>query len=212
MSIQQCYETFFASKQTASMSVNLNDFKVYSNLTRLGFICRRVGNVCDESRNQLTIENDKKTTVVQEKNPLKPLVSHSEHGILTKDQIFNRLNDYMPKSADTAFMTGLKSQLLQKHKEKLNKSNFKELFDVHLPNKNFKKSTKSASDSSNAPNYKLYTARKQSDDLSLPNTVDFILMAEHTNTSCLYAFANQSNGTDISYYKFNINQQLPSIY
>jgi hypothetical protein len=179
----------------------------------LGYICRRVETPPNSTINSQAIEdeppNGDKSKFLN-KDPIEPIINRGEHGKLTTPQIYERLSSYMPKSVDKSFMDDLKDRLLKKHQEKFYKNNFKEFYDVFLPNKNFKKSSKLTNDSSNNPNYKLFMSRRNSDQLVLPNTIDLIQMSKHTN--CLYAFVNQSNGTDISYYKFNTSQQLPSLY
>ncbi len=210
MSIQQCYEAFFPSH--LQTFVNLNDFKVYSNLTRLGFICRRIENTAKLIFHSTTEESCNQVTLDQKKEPIKPLINRCEHGQLTKSQIYDRLDEYMPKLVDKNFMNDLKEKLIKKHQEKFDKNNFKEFYDVFLPNKNFKKSSKQTNESATYPNYKLFTSRTNKDQLLLPNSIDFIQIATHTDTNCVYAFVNQSNGTDVSYYRISISKQLPSIY
>ncbi len=196
MSIQQCYENFFSDQQT-----NLNNFKIFSHLTRLGYICRR----SSSTRDTLSIENNKKNTEceVAEADPISPIIKRSEHRTISKSEVFDRLNNFMPKTVDENFLLKMRNKLGK------NEGNFHQMYDVFLPNKSFKKSNMK-----NVPNYKLYIEKNNKNDeqnrFKMPNFFDLISMSNQASN--LFAFVNESNGADISYYKFNTNQKLPSVF
>ena len=141
-----------------------------------------------------------------------PINSKNEHGLLTKSEIYYRLNKFMPNNVDSSYLKDFKAKLMAKHGDKFYKNNFKEFYDVYLPNKNFKKSSK-VTNNENIPNFKLHTMKNSKEKkIVLPNLIDFIQVSEYNyNVNCLFAFADQSNGSDISYYKFDISQSLPNV-
>lgn len=185
MSIQQCYEHFF----TESSRTSLNDYKIYSNLTKLGYICRRP----TEDRKFKSSECSSNRVVAE--STLGPIISRNDHGKLTETEIYDRLSSYMPKSVDSSFLSELKSRMVSK-------SEFKHLYDVYLPNKSFKKSIKSR------PEHKLYTQSSDATRLKVPKLTDLINLANEDSepSSHIVAFINQSGGCDVSYYRFNLGQ------
>ena len=91
MSIQQCYESFMINY------LLLNDYKIFNSLVNYGFIVRE----CLKSSNLKSDTVEMKTDINGEVHTLTDyetgsIIKKSEHGKLTKKQIFDRLNNFVP--------------------------------------------------------------------------------------------------------------------
>ena len=116
------------------------------------------------------------------------------------------MNDLIPNIT----ITDLKKKLLEKQKSSL-KSKFSVLYDVYLPDKNFKKSQPGV------PLYQVFTSNESAEILKWPSLKDFILnnsvylteASPETMPRFLYAFVD--NGEAL-YYSFKCDQSMPCVY
>lgn len=205
MSIQQSYEMFFkTSSETDPNDVNqstlqLDDYKIYSYLVRLGYILRRVP--LNEITEQSSQKSPKPNQASADLNLLRPLVNSEECSTLNASEIFNRLNSLIPNIK----MKQVKEKLAG---EQL-KSDFRLLFDAYQPDKSFKKSKPIRE-----PSYRILTSLTNK-LIRWPNLNDFLVNdlsvcnEKNKNTKYLYAFVD--NG-DVLFYSFNLDFDLPSLF
>jgi hypothetical protein len=206
LSIQQCYELFFRLKNydidenndQSNLNVDLNCYKIYSNLVKNSLIVRRA-----HLKKTKPLNDEKIATPLmklgegESKNPdIMPIVDRSENGKLTQLEVYNRLNSLIPNIT------------LDELRDKLNENvdykrpKFEHVFDVNKPDKRFQKSMPPN------PDFNIFTVTTKSDgQLFLPSIGDFVRNSEHKTQ--IYAFADESNNP--LYYSFNFNFSLPFI-
>lgn len=184
MSVQQCYETFFHAVKP--LTISMDDYIVYSNLVRLGYIVRRhhKSEEADEPSGQSSARADLPDF---EKSPL---LSRDQLGRLKLSTIMAAL-DFIPSLT----VAELKQKLAPA-------SEFQLLYDVHMPSKTFKKSKPGE------PAYHLLTRRGQ-DRTKIPDLSELVSNHElKTKAQYLYSFVNE-NG-ELSFYHFDF-KTLPPI-
>lgn len=197
MSIQQCYESFFRPDiQTESCpsdinseKINLDDYKVYSHLVRLGYILRRVSNEQKPTTQQMDTSNSSASIDFS-----KPLINRNQYLTLKSIDIFNKLNSLIPNIT----LNEIKQRTLNKQLE----SDFKLLFSVYSPDKSFRKSNPLKE-----PMYQISTSSINQIQ-RWPNLKDFLLndLRSDAKTKHLYSFID--NG-DVLFYSFNLDLNLP---
>jgi len=199
MSIQQCYESFMSN------SLLLNDYKIFNSLANYGFIVRE----CSLNSNLKNKIPESKSHRLDEitcvDNNSGSVIKKSEHGKLTRKQILDRLNNFVPSIQ----LQEIKNKIVSNNNSLLpnsgHSSKYRPKFDVYLPNKNFKKSQPGD------PMFRISTKFKESDEsIYLPKLIDFIECYDDqkTNTKSLFGFANES---DPIYYSFNCDFSIPHV-
>ena len=200
MSIQQCYESFIINY------LLLNDYKIFNSLVNYGFIVRE----CLKSSNLKSDTVEMKTDINDEVHTLTDyetgsIIKKSEHGKLTKKQIFDRLNNFVPSIQLKDIKRKLVTQVNSSQSPPVKSNKYAPKFDVYLPNKNFKKSQPGD------PMFRISTQCKPTNEsLYLPKLIDFIECNDSENSSgkSLFGFANDS---DPIYYSFNCEFSFPRV-
>lgn len=211
LSIQQCYELFFRLKSydidenndQSNLNLDLNCYKIYSNLVKNSFIVRRAHSKKTKPLKDEKLPDEKiaksliKLGEEESKNSdIMPIVDRSEHGKLTQLEVYNRLNSLIPNIT----LDELRGKLNENVDYKRPK--FEHVFDVNKPDKRFQKSMPPN------PDFNIFTVATKSDgQLFLPSIGDFVRNSEHKTQ--IYAFADESNNP--LYYTFNFNFSLPFI-
>lgn len=88
MSIQQCYEVMFDARNDAE--IDLDCYKIYSNLVKNGFIVRR-----SRANKKVSVEKTSLKQMRPSNKPTKvrPIIPKSEHKRLTQSEIYSCLSD-----------------------------------------------------------------------------------------------------------------------
>lgn len=211
MSIQQCYEQFFKEKifdqdtrnDRSDFNIDLNCFKIYSNLVKNGFIVRRTKHASNQEA--AAKREKKKPDPAKESNDgkspeLKPIVKWSEHERLTQFEIYKRLS----KVVSNVSIDELRERLLGAETASEPATNcHKSLFEVNQPDKRFQKSKSPQAD------FNVFAPRHNpSGRLTVPGLDDFISNSS-TDKLQIYAFTDDANQP--IYYSFDFNFSIPSI-
>lgn len=194
MSIQQCYENFLSN------SLHLDDYKIFCSLVNFGFIVRECL-PASNLKNEIIEYKPINKKLVAYNHESDSIIRKGEHGNLTKKQIFERLNDFIPSIK----LQDIRSKVVLEKNTLLSNSNkYKPKFDVYLPNKNFKKSQPGK------PVYRVSTKFKHTEEgLYVPRLIDFLECNDQSaTTKNLFGFANESEPI---YYSFNCNFSLPHV-
>jgi hypothetical protein len=214
LSIQQLYELYFgkplSSKnahyvETLKFRINLNEYRLYSNLNFNGFIIRR-----KQHKNEpVQVTSLKKSIEIEkrsENNNTVPLINRDT--LLNKNEIFDKLNSIVPNIT----FESLKEKIETKVGYNLFKSNRElyQIFDAYAPNKSFKKSNPEATCKEKLRIFTQNSENKSS--LYFPKLSDFILAANDSVSSVgqknIISFVTSGNTT---YYSFDLNFQMPDI-
>ena len=191
MSIQQCYESFFANS-----TLLLDEYKIFNSLVNFGFIVRESSNA-PETKPVTACRSLKQQSNSDE---CESVIKKSDHGQLSKQQILSKLNDIVP----SVQLGDIKNRLIAS-KSKSNK--YRPTFDVFLPNKNFKKSQPGE------PFVKVCAKfRHTKENIYLPKLIDLIECNDTSDKSSrskiLFGFSNES---DPIYYSFDCSFKLPDV-
>lgn len=87
MSIQQCYEVMFGARNA---EIDLDCYKIYSNLVKNGFIVRR-----SRANKKVSVEKTslKQMRPTNKPTKVRPIIPKSEHKRLTQSEIYSCLSD-----------------------------------------------------------------------------------------------------------------------
>jgi hypothetical protein len=220
MSIQQCYETFFKNNLTSELMSNdnsrgtnvahvaLSDYRIYSSLIKHGYILRR-------SKCPLTLmqEINIKSSIDEifdlYKRPKieKTIIdSKKDHSNLTMNAVYSKLNKLIPNITLKELKQRLSKNIAPNQRSSSKRFNL--LYDIYLPNKNFRKSRPGV------PTCKLITPTKEGQRKSLiPKLSDLILNNDESSSSStkqIYSFV--CNDGDILFYSFTFNNSIPCVY
>ena len=207
MSIQQCYENF------TSHSLLLNDYKIFKSLVNYGFIVKKSST---NSKPSDSIDVTSKTLCLDARKEPKTnesIIKKADHGQLTKKEVFQKLDDFIPSIALSDIRNMLASRQPRSDQSKTASSNkFRPAYDVYLPNKNFKRSQPGS------PIFKISTQGKSTasssgDQLYLPKLIDLLVneheaKTQHPASKVFYGFVNN---TDTIYYSFNADFDMPKV-
>jgi hypothetical protein len=224
MSIQQCYETFFTNNLTNENMLNdekqrtnvvnatIGDYRIYSSLIKHGYILRRSKcSLMHEPSIKLSAQSGTHSCT-QPKIIRETIIdSKKDHGNLTIDSIYSRLNNLIPNINLIELKAKLRKNIAFNHR--LSSSEFNLLYDIYLPNKNFRKSQPGV------PTCKLITQTVDGQKRSLvPRLSDLILNNDESNderaslTSPKHIYSFICNDGDILFYSFAFNQSIPCVY
>lgn len=205
MSIEQCYEKFFNYKYSnefdvkndhSRLRINFNQYKIYSNSIKNGFIARRVDSYKqDETKKSNTLYSNERK---KDNHEIEPIIQRSKHGQLSECHIFERLN-CLVKNVN---LNELKSKLRARVKKE--NSDFENIFDLHPADKHYKRS------SSEQYGFRV-TAQKTGSDNRIvwPRLADYVVNNSSSQGDNLYAFVD--DGNEALYYKFKFDFCLPFV-
>jgi hypothetical protein len=191
--------------------INLNEYRLYSNLNFNGFIIRRNTNKNDLKKitfvkeSEESVENKK----ISEKEIIRetiPLINRDT--LMNKNEIFDKLNSIVPNIT----FNSLKEKLAAKVGNSFlnSKGQVTQIFDVYAPNKNFKKSNPEATCKEKFRI--LNQAHQNKSTLYFPKLADFILADDssksNVNEKNIISFITNGN---VTYYSIDFNFQMPDI-
>ena len=141
MSVQQCYELLFGQpadrflndtkNDLSQFNIDLNCFKIYSNLVKNGFIVRRAKPKEDDQSSKNESRKSKENRKSASNKLVKPIVSRSEHEQLSQFEIYKRLEPLVPNVSLDELRDRLNERICSRNEH---------VFDVNQADKRFQKS------------------------------------------------------------------------
>lgn len=204
MSVQQCYQLLFGQpldrflndtkNDPSQFNIDLNCFKIYSNLVKNGFIVRRAK--LKDAQSSKNESKSKETRKSISNKPGKPIVSRSEHEKLSQFEIYKRLEPLVPNVSLDELRDRLNERVCSRNEH---------VFDVNQADKRFQKSKPPKSE------FCIFAPRQQQGAASkmiVPGIDDFIANSHVTKTQ-IYSFTDDANHP--IFYSFDFNFSIPSI-